>query len=113
MGHYDFHCRECDTDFDEITPFDETGVYPGIQCPKCGSDNKEKVFSAEGVTFTFSGAAAQGTKWYNASHDRRFYHKLEQDRKAREEAEKKSHMGAAPYNPIDDISSGKYFGEVK
>ena len=113
MARYDFHCDDCDTDFDEFASFDETGEYPRVKCPQCGSGNKHKVFSASGISFTFTGAAAPGTKWYNASHDRRFYHKLEKDRKDREEAEKKSHMGSSPYNPIDDISSGKYFGEVK
>jgi hypothetical protein len=34
-------------------------------------------------------------------------------RDQRKVAEEKSHMGKAPYRNIDDISSGKHFGEVK
>ena len=111
MPNYDFQCRDCGIEYEHLARYDETGVYSGVVCPECGSENKDKLMSS--FSFTFTDKAAGGTKLFAASHDRRFFHKLEKDRKDREEAERKSHMGSAPYNPIDDISSGEYFGPAK
>ena len=47
------------------------------------------------------------------SHDWQYNNKLPQAIKEREMAERASKMGSQPYNPIDDISSGKHFGSVK
>jgi phage FluMu protein Com len=106
-----FQCKKCNTEYEELVPYDETRKYSKVKCPKCKS--KSKIVLMSGFTFNFTSNASEGTKWYNASHDRRYFHKLEKDRKNREEAEKKSHMGSDPYPHLDDISSGNFFGKVQ
>jgi len=101
MALYDFQCEECNTEFVELTKFDETGAYPGVICPKCGSDKKQKLMSLTAVLVPHD------------SHDWQYNNKLPQAMKEREMAERASKMGTQPYNPIDDISSGKHFGAVE
>lgn len=110
MPVYDWECQDCGNEYDELSRYDETGEYPGVICPKCKSAKKIKLISrpAEAVFLQ-----PEGTSKWNRSHDLRYYKKLEKDRQNRELAEKTSHMGEKPYNDIDDISSGKYFGEIK
>jgi hypothetical protein len=49
----------------------------------------------------------------STGHDYRFKHNLPSVIKQRRDAELASKMGASPYRKIDDISSGKHFGDVK
>ena len=113
MPLYDFCCVKCKREYDEIAPFDETGKYPSVVCPHCGSKKKKRLIGAPSFKF----ANPIGTdRWVSddTGHDYRHNWNMENRVKPqRELAEKASHMGASPYNSIDDISSGKYFGEIK
>jgi putative FmdB family regulatory protein len=46
MPSYDYVCRDCKKDFMVFLSFKEQEAKPKITCPRCGSDNVEKVFSA-------------------------------------------------------------------
>jgi len=112
MPLYSFKCKKCDHEWDEVTSYDEMGKYSDIRCPECKSKSKDKLISM--ANFKFSQPV--GTDRFNNSHDYR--HNWNMDRQGgtrdqRKEAQEKSHMGAEPYNSIDDISSGEHFGEVK
>lgn len=110
MPIYNFRCDDCNVEFEELTPYDESSEYANVVCPECGSDKKEKLVSSR---FAFSFKDPVGTDRYNNSHDYRYKHKAPQIAANREVAEKTSHVGPRPYNPIDDVSGGKYFGEVQ
>lgn len=99
MPCYDFECQECKKVYDDLANYDETEVYLGVFCPHCKSDKKKKLMSC---------CAAMPNK---GSHDYRFYSKIDGDRGIRQRAEE-AH-GDGGYRPIDDISSGHHFGEVK
>lgn len=107
---YDFECKKCGKIYEEIVQkYDESGKYPDVKCPSCGSVSKIKLIT--GCRYQFVNPV--GTDRWNNSHDYRFKHMQPKVRKEREEAMKQSHMGNNPYNEIDDVSSGKYFGDVK
>ena len=99
MPRYDFKCHACEKVYEELTQYDETDVYADIVCPHCGHDKKTKLMSC---------IAPIPNK---DTHDYRFWSKIEKDRGIRQAAE--AAQGPASYNPIDDISSGNYFGEVE
>ena len=110
---YEFHCLDCDVQYEELSKFDETGEYASVVCPNCQSIKKEKLMS---VTADPVFINPEGTrKWINDStgHDYRFKHAQPRIAQERAIAEAASHVGSSPYKNIDDISSGKYFGEVK
>lgn len=112
MANFDFKCKKCEKTYEALTPYDETGKYADVQCPYCESKKKEKLIS--GCAFAFGNPV--GTDIWNSDskgHDYRFKYNMPNVAAQREAAMKKSHMGTDPYNHIDDISSGKYFGEVK
>lgn len=111
MPMYEFKCKKCGTEYEELADYDETGKYPKIRCPDCKSKAKTKLVSSCTMTFT----NPVGTKKYAASHDLRYNHELDRAggvREQRKMAEELSHVGPTPYNDIDDISSGKHFGKV-
>lgn len=101
MPFYDFKCSACSSEFDELASFDETGVYEGVFCPKCGSSKKNKIPSLIAAPVN------------RDSHDYKFNSRLPQIIEQRQQAELASHMGGNPYGAIDDISSGEHFGDVK
>jgi len=107
MPIYNFLCLDCKKEYEKLVKsFDATEKYEGVLCPFCNSANKEKRVSS----FAFTFANPEGTDKWNASHDYRFYHKLPKARSEREAAQKaQKHK----YNAVDDISSGKHFGDVK
>lgn len=114
MANYEFRCQDCGKVFDEFASFDPEGKYPTVKCPNCDSDNKKRLMSACSFNFT----NPEGTDRWNSEtsgHDYRWNHKQPEIEKERKLAEQVSHMGATDdiYRPIDDISSGEYFGEVK
>jgi putative FmdB family regulatory protein len=114
MPIYEFECKnkKCQKEYAEQIPmseYDETGKFPNVKCPHCGSVRKRKLLSVANFQF----AQPEGTDRYNNSHDYRFNHKQPSIRAERELAEKASRMGANPYNPIDDVGGGEYFGEVQ
>ena len=108
MPVYEFQCNQCNKEFEVLTQYDESGKYPKVECPECGSKKKTKKMTL--CSFIF--AQPEGTdKWRN-SHDYRFKHKLPKAQEERRAAEAHAKQ-SDPYNKIDDINSGKYFGEVK
>lgn len=111
MPVYEFRClnKKCGKDFDTIAKYDETGKYKGVKCPHCGSAKKEKLVSE--MSFSFN--QPEGTDMWRNSHDYRFKTKLPKAKAERAAATRVSKVGANPYKNIDDISSGKNFGEVK
>jgi putative FmdB family regulatory protein len=111
MPFYEFECNKCSIKYDELVLYDESGKYPTVKCPECGSSSKTKLISAVRHTFT----NPEGTDKMN-THDYRYRHAIEKPGGAvdqRKMAEKLSHVGSSPYSKIDDISGGKHFGPVK
>jgi len=107
MPIYEFEC-ECGEQFDELVSINNEDC-KGVLCPSCGSTKSEKLIS----NFAFQFGNPVGTdKWQN-SHDYRFKHNLPNVLKQREAAERASKVGKQPYRKIDDVGTGKYFGEVK
>lgn len=103
MPLYTFECKKCNTEYDEIAPFDATGKYPSVKCPRCCSKKKRKLISM--CQFSFTNPV--GTDRWNSDtsgHDYRFQHNIPKVKQERETAERLSHMGSQPYNPIDDSS---------
>ena len=118
MPTFNFECKKCKHIYEEllIKTYDDNRE-PEVQakslkCPKCKS--KAKIELPSLGSFNFSNP--EGTdRWNSASqgHDYRYKHKAPGVAAQRENARKKSHVGPTPYRNIDDISGGKYFGEVK
>ncbi len=108
MPIYTFQCKKCEITYEELTSYDKLGKYKKVSCPECGSKSKKKALD----NFEFNFTDPVGTdRWQ--SHDYRYYYNAPNVRKQREAAEKASHVGPTPYNKIDDVNTGKYFGEVK
>lgn len=107
MPLYEYACLDCGREYDTLAAYDPEGVYPGVTCPGCHSDQKRKQMSR--CSFAFANPV--GTDRYVNSHDYRYKHKAPAVQKERAAAEAASHVGASPYNPIDDITSGKHFGD--
>jgi putative FmdB family regulatory protein len=102
MAIFDFMCIKCDNVFEELTVHDETGEYPTVVCPRCGSRNKKKLPSM----FAFNFGNPEGTKRWNsdsAGHDYRFKTKAPGVQADRALAEAASHMGPNPYGNKNDM----------
>jgi putative FmdB family regulatory protein len=112
MPFYQFACLDCEKEYEEMCSYDENNEYPDVVCPHCGSKKKQKLVSCP--SFNFSNPVGTD-RWTNnaTGHDYRFKYNIPNVKKQRENAEEKSHMGTDVYREIDDISSGKHFGEVK
>ena len=108
MPIYEFSCLECQLLYEELAKYEEEGVYLSVVCPSCGSDKKKKQPSK--CSFAFSNPV--GTDRYANNHDYRYKHKAPGVAAERVNAIANSHMGPEPYNKIDDISSGKHFGDL-
>jgi putative FmdB family regulatory protein len=110
MPFYQVQCKKCNEEYDVYSTIgDMDKNIKKAKCERCGSKRKSRIIS--GVSFSF--ANPEGTDLWSRSHDYRFKTKLPKATAEREAAQKASHMGEHPYNKIDDISSGKHFGEVK
>lgn len=112
MAVYEFICNDCQNRWNEMMPMSQFGKYEKIKCPKCESFNKDKVVSLCAPP-VFSNPV--GTQKFN-DHDYRYHWNHDRPggvRDQRKAAEAASHVGADPYTPIDDITSGEHFGEVK
>lgn len=99
MPIYNFECKKCSHEYEDmVSKYDETEKYPGIQCPECGSESKQKLMSAP--SFHFSNPIGTD-RWTNGGtgHDYRHYwnmeHRVAPERKAAEAASK---VGPNPYN---------------
>lgn len=108
MPLYQFVCLKCKNNYESLTGFDSSGKYKDISCPSCNSKRKSQQVTSANVKF----ANPKDTSKFDNFGYRAGYN-LEQAQNLRREAEKASHVGETPYNSIDDVSSGNYFGEVK
>lgn len=116
MPFYNFVCKKCTKEYEELTAYDPTEKYKELSCPNCKSKQKQKIICGD-ACFTFSNPIGTG-KWTSDSTGHDYRHKWNTERKGgirdqRKYAEQNSHMGKMPYNRIDDVNSGKHFGEVK
>lgn len=110
MPVYNFRCNICENWFEEfVRSYDPSESYPDIKCPGCGSYDKKKIPSipSPAIFTQKEGTSKMDNFEYRAGHN------MDRAKGERRAAEAASHMGPSPYNPIDDISSGKYFGEVQ
>jgi putative FmdB family regulatory protein len=110
MPVYNFNCNACSKGYEEYTrSYDPTEAYPEVKCPKCGSTDKKKTPSlpAPAIFAQKEGTSKMDNFVYRAGAN------LDRAQGERRAAEAASHMGQTPYNSIDDISSGNYFGEVE
>ncbi len=109
MPLYNFSCKKCDHQYEELTPIDDKGKYPKVKCPACGSKKKVKIpsLTARAIFTDKTGTSKMENFGYRAGYN------MEQAQDCRRAAESKSHVGSMPYDGIDDIQSGKYFSEVK
>lgn len=97
MPFYEFLCKKCGVEYEELCPYDETGKYAKVKCPECNSKKKEKLVAA--CAFQF--AQPEGTDRWNSDtggHGYRFEYNKPKVRKERQMAEALSHMGPTPYN---------------
>ena len=108
MPTYNFACKNCDKNYEALASFDPKGRYASVSCPHCNSKKKKKLINDANIKF----AQPKDTSKFDNFNYRAGYN-LEQAQDLRRKAESTSHMGTTPYNPIDDISSGNHFGEVK
>jgi putative FmdB family regulatory protein len=114
MPNYDFQCKskKCGKHYEEMASYDETGKYPSVSCPHCGSKRKLRLVTA--CNFQF--ANPEGTDRWNSEsggHGYRFQHNLPKVINERMRAEQASHMGTDVYNPINDLNKDSSWGEVK
>jgi putative FmdB family regulatory protein len=101
MPFYEFQCQKCNHKYDELCSYDETGKYPDVKCPECGSKKKDKLIS----NCSFQFAQPEGTDRWNSDstgHDYRFKHNFPKVMKEREKAQQASHMGANPYGDTSE-----------
>jgi len=115
MPTYAFQCNKCKVQWEDISNFDNTGKYPGVSCPSCKSKSKKKLLTS--CTFQFSNPVGTD-KWTSESTGHDFRHKHNVDRPGgvrdiRKQAQEKSHMGAEPYNKMNDFNNDASWGEVK
>lgn len=113
MPIYVLECKKCQAEYEILSSFKEKEKnVKKAKCPECNSRSKVERLGLCGFNFT----NPEGTDRYSNSHDYRYHHTVNKPggvRDQRAQAEQKSHVGPTPYNSIDDISCGKYFGEVK
>lgn len=116
MPRYEFKCESCECIYDVWSSMAEkSSSVKKAGCPDCGSKKKSEVMGCPSVKF----ADPVGTDRWNSDskgHDYRFKYNMDKPggtRDQRAAAARASKVGAEPYRRIDDISSGKHFGEVK
>lgn len=116
MPIYEFRCKKCNAEYDQLLRYDETGKYSDVICPQCQSPEKDNLISLPADPIFLQ---PEGTrKWIDGNNGHEYRYKsvgLPKAQKEREMAEKASHMGNTDefYRQIDDISSGEHFGEIK
>jgi len=58
MPIYEYRCRDCDHHFQRLQPV--TAANTGLTCPRCGSEQVERLLSS--FASTSSGATASGSR---------------------------------------------------
>lgn len=116
MPIYEVKCVNCEFIYEVFSSMSkkEENVKKA-RCEKCNCEDKEEIVGAP--SFKFSNPVGTD-RWGSDSKGHDYRHNFNMDRKGgvrdqRKMAEENSHVGPSPYNNIDDISSGKHFGEVK
>lgn len=116
MPFYEMQCEKCSEVYDVHAQMTEKEItVQEASCPKCNSKQKIEIIGCPSVKFT----NPVGTDRWNSEskgHDYRFKYNMDKPggpRDQRAAAARASKVGPNPYRKIDDISSGKHFGEVK
>ena len=116
MPMYDMVCDKCGQAYDVWCSMSKKEeAVKSASCPSCGSESKTEVVGCPSVSF----ADPVGTDRWNSEsrgHDYRFKYNMDKPGGTRDQravAARASKVGAEPYRRIDDISSGKHFGDVK
>lgn len=106
MPIYCFQCtnKNCGIKYEVLTPYDASKKYRSVKCPYCQKSGKKVLLG------NFS--LGINSNLMRENHDYRFHHNLPKVLKERENAERAA-KNPSPYNKIDDIQKGKYFGEVE
>lgn len=103
MPFYEFECEDCSHVYEELTSYDEKGLYEGIVCPKCNSCKKIKLASVPSIQFADPTTSSKFDSFtYRAGH---LMAKAQDERR---NAEEKSHMGGTeeiygPDEPFDNM----------
>lgn len=108
MPTYQFQCLKCKIQYEELTNYDSSGKYRDVKCPACKSKRKTQQVTCAGIKFT---NPKDTSKFDNFGY--RAGYNLEKAQELRRDAEQASHVGSTPYNQLDDISGGEFFGEVE
>lgn len=113
MPNYRFECKNCGCDFhDLVLRIDPTDVYPDVNCPMCGGTDKTRLMTAcaPAVFANPRGTSKADSFTYVAGYN---HNQALGERRRAEEAAVAAGHSTSPYNHIDDVSGGQYFGEVK
>lgn len=101
MPTYNFHCKKCDSYFEDLCSFDEI---ESVKCVNCTSKRVEKLISLPaGVVFK---NPSDTSKWDSFSY-RAGYNA--EKAKAERRAAEAQHKGKNPYKNIDDSA---YMGKI-
>lgn len=98
MPIYEFVCKNCEHQWDELTKYDPASEHPDVKCPECRSVKKERLIGIP--NFNFSNPIGTG-RWTSdgVGHDYRHNWNIEHRvRPERKRAEETSHMGPNPYS---------------
>lgn len=95
--------------YEDMVSYDTTGKYKKVKCPGCKSGSKTKLAnSIRAIVFTNPRGTSKADSFtYVAGHN------MEQAKGERRAAESRSHVGASPYNDINDLDRNGVFGEVQ
>ncbi len=107
MPVYGLLCKKCKKEFDVLCRFEERST---IRCEGCGEDGEIVPVMTVPRSVIFKqpkGTSKEDNFDYVAKWN------MDNAKDVRRQAEQESKQGANPYPVIDDISSGKHFGEVK
>lgn len=116
MPMYEMQCENCKEIYDVWSSMSQKEqTVKEATCPACQSNQKMEIIGCPSVSFS----NPVGTdRWNSESKGHDYRHKYNMDRPGgprdqRAIAARASKVGPNPYRKIDDISSGKNFGEVK
>lgn len=101
MPLYDFQCLKCKHTWDELTSYDEKGLYEKIICPECNSDKKQKLATSR-IAIVGPTSSKMDNFGYRAGYN------LERAKGERRAAEEATGGASSPYR---DMSSDFNLGE--